>query len=150
MITKPAAHGILNGITCTPKKSYETIKYLAAIFSGDIKPSEEYIHIAIDTQSVAEQLSCETMTFVRNASAVYAYYLPISLDSKQDIQYKASVHIYKALENPILIDPYTGEVFDVGEHKDNKDLTAAVYNELPIKNYPLILTEKNAFEIVCK
>ncbi|MDY3927766.1 MAG: hypothetical protein SOZ34_00150 [Clostridia bacterium] len=149
VINKPAAHGILNGITYTPKKSYETIKYLAAIFSGNIMPAEEYIHVLIDTPSVAEQLSCETMTFVRNGTEVYAYYLPVSLDSKKIIRYKASVHIYKPLENPIFIDPYTGEVFDVC--KDTNDLTSEeVYNELPIKDYPLILTEKKAFEIVCE
>ena len=119
-------------------------------------PTEEYIHVLIDTPSETEQLACETMTFVRNGMKVYSYYLPTRLDSEKIVQYKANVHIYKPLENPILIDPYTGEAFDVGEHKDNNDLMddickeLHIYNDLPIKDYPLILTERNAFEIVCE
>ena len=145
VIQKPAAHGILNGITYTPKKSYETISNLATIFSGDIKPAEEYMQVDINTPSVFEFLSCEYMTYRKNGIPVYAYYLPSEVSTDIEPQYKAEVSVYHKLENPILIDPYTSDVYKISDISYTMGLT--VYKNLPIKDYPLILTEYSAFEI---
>ena len=146
VIKRPAAHGILNGITYTPKKSYETITNLAAIFSGDIKSSDEYIHIDIDSPSPIELLACETMTFIKNGIPLYAYYIPVQLEKTSYIPYKASIYVYKSLENPILLDPYTGEAFELSNYGCSYDFY--VYRNLPLKDYPLILTERDAFEFI--
>lgn len=146
VIEKPAAHGILNGITYTPKKSYETITHLAAIFSGDIQPTDDYIHIDIDSPSPIELLACQTMTFIKNGIPLYAYYLPVQLGEEADIPYNASLYVNKSLKNPMLIDPYTKEAFEL----DSADYSYGtyIYRNLQLKDYPLILTEREAFEIV--
>lgn len=146
VIGKPAAHGILNGITYTPKKSYETITHLAAIFSGDIQPTDDYIHIDIDSPSPIELLACQTMTFIKNGIPLYAYYLPVQLGEEADIPYNASLYVNKSLKNPMLIDPYTKEAFEL----DSADYSYGtyIYRNLQLKDYPLILTEREAFEIV--
>lgn len=151
VLKKPAAQGILNGITYTPKKSYETITYLSAIFSGDIVPSADYIHLNTNAPSPVELLSCQTMTFRKNGMPVYAYYMPTQLGKNEEILYTADVCIYENLENPILIDPYTGDVFEICEPPvpdSPYDCGIVAYKNLPLKDYPLILTEKKAFEII--
>lgn len=145
LIQKPAAHGILNGITYKPKKSYETIKNLAAVFSGDINPTEAYMHIDINTTSALELLSCVNMSFEKNGIPVYVYYLPTEVSKNIEIQYTADVCVYQKLDAPVLIDPYTSDVYDVDNIKCELGMTK--YKNLPIKDYPLMLTDRLSFEI---
>jgi hypothetical protein len=146
VIKKPAAHGILNGLKYTPKQSYYTITNIAAIFSGDVKPTHDYIHIDINSSSPIELLACETMTFVKNDAPFYAYYLPVQLGKEVNIPYTADVSVYKYLENPVLIDPYTGEVFEIYDFAYSHG--TYMCRNMPLKDYPLILTERNVFEII--
>ena len=153
---KPAAHGILNGIIYTPKKSYETISNLAAIFGGDISPTRTYIHIDTTGESVTELLSCQTMTFCKNNTPVYAYYLPLQLGKEHNITYTAQISVADSINDPILIDPYTGEVFDInsenitGEVIENGENFTGMtsYKNLPLNDYPLVLAERSAFDIL--
>lgn len=147
VLQKPAAHGILNGITYTPKKSYETISNLAAIFSGNIKPAELYMQVDINALTVLEVLSCVNMSFEKNGIPIYAYYLPTEVAQQAETSYQADVCIYHKPDAPVLIDPYTSEVYEI-------DDTAPAYGgmtkylHLPITDYPLILTDRSAFEII--
>lgn len=145
VLKKPAAHGILNGLTYTPKESYKTIRNLSAIFSGDIAPSKAYMHVETNSNSVMELIACQTMTFMRNGKPVYAYYLPLEIGRIHDKEYTANVTVDENIKSPILIDTYTGEVFEVGEGEYNCGITT--YKKLPIKDYPFVLTERGAFEI---
>lgn len=144
-IQKPAAHGILNGITYTPKKSYETIRNIAAVFSGDIKPTEAYMHVDIDVPSAVELLSCMNMTFEKNGMPVYAYYLPTEVSQNVEIQYTAEVCVYRRLDAPVLIDLYTSDVYEVDDIVCDHGMTK--YQNLPIKDYPLMLADRSSFEI---
>ena len=145
VIQKPAAHGILNGITYTPKKSYETITNLSAIFAGDIKPSETYMHVDIRSSSALELLSCIYMSFEKNGIPVYAYYLPTEVSENHEIRYKADVCVCHRFDAPVLIDPYTSDVYEVDEMARVNGMTK--YKNLPIRDYPLILTDVSSFEI---
>ena len=145
VLKKPAAQGILNGLTYTPKESYKTIRNLSAIFSGDIAPTKNYMHVDLNYDSVMELISCQTMTFKRNECSIYAYYLPLEIGKKHEMEYTASVFTNELLESPVLIDTYTGEVFEVEKISQNCGLIT--YEDLPIKDYPLMLTEKGVFEL---
>ena len=142
---KAAAHGILNGLVYTPKKSYETITYLAAIFSGNIVPAKSHMHIDFNTDSVIELIAAQTMSFEKNGKKIYAYYLPIEVGTVMEKHPPATVWLEESLEDPVLIDPYTGEVFKLEKGKSIHGL--AFFENLPIKDYPLLLTEKSVFEI---
>ena len=145
VIKKVAAHGILNGLTYTPKKSYETITNLSTIFSGDIKPTEIFMLVDIDSKSPVDMIACQKMTFEKDSIPLYAYYYPSSLADRTEITFNATVTVLNAFENPVLIDPLSGEVFEAEE----PNFSGYGYYEykLPIKEYPLILTDKSAFEI---
>ncbi len=144
VIDKPAAQGILNGLTYTPKESYQTITILAAIFSGNIKPFPRYIQVNLNTENVLELLSCETMAYQKDNYPVYAYYLPTDIQKKEEISScKASVSIFEKIKHPVLIDTYTADVFQIEGEMSAPGLVE--YRDLPIKDYPLIITDSNAF-----
>ncbi len=142
-IKKPAAHGILNGITYTPKLSHTTIRHLSTIFSGDIAPAEEYLAVDINCPTPLELLAVQTATFKKDEKPLYSYWLPTSVADETPMNYTATVSV-EPMSNPVLIDTLTGEVFEVEEKKEWNDL--AYYVNLPLENYPLILTEKSLFE----
>ena len=146
VITKPAAHGILNGLTYTPKKSYQTISHLASLFSGDVRPSTAYIFAEVLGESVMELLSCQTMAFEKNGKPFYAYYLPLELGKPITKEYTATVVIEGHIEEPILIDTYTGEAFAIEPHSTSEGMT--VFRALPLTDYPLVLADKRTFSII--
>ena len=143
VIAKPAAHGILNGLVYTPKKSYETISHLAAIFSGDVLPSKAYMFAEVLGESVMELLCCQTMAYEKNGKAAFAYYLPLELGKMPEKEYKATVVIEGIFEKPTLIDPYTGEVFAI--KPTLIDGSMSVFAAIPIKDYPVILADQSTF-----
>ena len=145
VIPKCAAQGILNGITYTPKKSYETIRYLSTIFSGDIKPTDEYFLLTTSSQSPIDSIACRKMTFEKNGIKLYAYYYPSDLAEHKEISFDAIVSILQKIDEPILIDPMNGDVFEVCEPAYKKGF-GYVYT-LPLKEYPMILTDKKVFVI---
>lgn len=58
--------------------------------------------------------------------------------------------IYGELQNPVLLDMYIGEVFSVDPPSPDSPYDDGIiaYHNLPLKDYPLVLTEKSAIEIV--
>ena len=148
VIQKCAAHGILNGLTYTPKKSYETITNLSTIFSGDIKPTDDYMLVDVNAKSVIDLIACRKMTFEKNGIPIYAYYYPSNLAERAEIPFDAKITILENLDTPILIDPMNGDVFEVRASNSVKYNYGHIEYKLPIKEYPLILTDKKAFKIV--
>ena len=142
---KAAAHGVLNGLTYTPKKAYETITRLATIFSGNIAPKPSYMHVDLNPGTAISLISTQTMSFEKDGKTLYAYYLPIDIGTEFSEDYTAGLLVEETLEEPILIDPYTGEVFALEKGKPLHGLSN--FEDLPIKDYPLILTERSVFAI---
>lgn len=143
-LDKCAAHGILNGLTYTPKKSYETICYLSTIFSGDIKPTDDYMILSVSPKSPIDLIACRKMTFEKNGIPLYAYYYPSDLAKHEDIPFEAIIGVLRKIDEPVLIDPLNGDVFELTEPSSKE----SYYYKLPLKDYPMILTDKRVFEIV--
>ena len=144
VIKKPAGHGIVNGLTYTPKKSYETITYLSTLLSGDIKPSDDFIIAYVWSENPADSMACQKMSFDKNGIPVYAYYYPSDLKKPLEDPNMTTINILKKLDNPILIDTFTGEVFELEVPEFNHGYA---YN-VPLKEYPLVITDKKAYEII--
>ena len=145
-IEKPAAHGILHGKTYTPKESYRTISNLVSLFSGDIKPKDLFMQVFIRKNGQNKYLQAEQFTFEKNGKPVFAYYFATPLDRDDDLPYTATVKIYCKLETPVLVDMYTGDVYEVGDYRSYNGVFE--FNELPLTNYPMVLTDKSCIEIV--
>ncbi len=142
---RAAAHGVLNGLTYTPKQSYYTICNVANIFEGNITKKEEYMHVNADCD-ITDLLSIQKMVCLKNDKLMYFYYLPTKLGEEVETTFNAQVCTYKKLEHPILIDTLTGEVFEcITEERDWHGVYC--YKNLPLKDHPLILSEKGAIDI---
>lgn len=146
VLAKPAAQGILNGLTYTPKQSYYTISHLAAIFSFGVKAAD--IHMLVDSEDpdVINLLAIQKLTFEKQGSPIYAYYLPTPITERAENPYAATVITDKRIENPVLIDTFTGDVFEAAApEQDHKGMYC--YKGLPMKDYPLMLTDRKTFAI---
>ena len=150
VIQKPAAHGILNGLTYTPKLSYRTITNISAIFSGDIVPSDDYLLVAGLTSSPIDLLSFVKLTFRKNGYPIYAFYYPSDLTKEYKTENLARLTVLNKISDPVIIDTLSGEVFDTEmAYCDNRVYGTNTYSyDLPIKDYPLVLTDRKAFEII--
>ncbi len=146
VIDKPAAHGILHGKTYTPKESYRTISNLASLFSGDIKPDDLFMQVFLKRNGNNEYLQAEQFTFEKNGNPVYAYYFATPLNCSEELPYTATVRIYGKLQNPVLVDMYTGDVFGISNVRSYNGVLE--FNELTVKNYPLVIADGDVFEIV--
>ena len=145
----PAAQGILNGLTYTPKESYYTISNLSAIFNGDLKPADYYVTVEPHSSCFSEFISGVAMAFEKNGSPMYAYYLPGELKRSTDYEFDAELVFNKAIEEPVLVDLYSGDVFEIdSDYEYNKHI--CVCKNLPIKNYPILITERALIEIISK
>ena len=143
-INKPAAHGILNGITYTPKESYKTITNLSAVLCKDLNPTRSYIDIALNDAPYFEFISAFGMSFEKNSFPLYAYYLPGDVSKNESFDYKATVRTEERIIEPVLVDLYSGEVYAIDDVSTFRGM--ACYNDMPVKNYPLIITDKRAIE----
>ena len=131
----PAAQGVLDGITYTPKKAHETLGYLAIAQSDDCKPCTP-IGIVEDYDGDEE---IATASFSRNGKPVMAYWLGTPIEQEEQSG-TCSIVLSPLVEikNPVLIDMYTGAVFEATE-----DLKM-----LPIREYPILITDKDTYGII--
>lgn len=140
---RPAAHGVLNGLTYTPKMSYFTLCNIANIFEGDIKLNDNFFYIGTDYTPV-ETLSVQTMSAIKHNLPLYFYYIPTQLGS-DEVELSCELCCYEQLKSPILIDMLSGEIFeDITVERDWHKVFH--YKNLPLRSYPLILTEKSLLD----
>lgn len=152
----PAAQGILNGLTYTPKLSYYTISRVSTVLSGDISLTDEIFYVSVKNVSGVEDEGIKRLlwerhpkklTYSRNGKPIYVYWLPFPVETEAEIIYGATADIpFADIENPVVIDMLTGKVYSV----DEEDIERDVYRlkNLPICDYPMLICDKNTFEIV--
>ncbi|OQA88988.1 MAG: Beta-xylosidase [Lentisphaerae bacterium ADurb.Bin242] len=153
----PARHGILNGLTYTPKKAYFAMANVCSIFRDGTAPEPLFMSVNFDDafsrmekHSRIQDLAVRKYTFVRNGSPFFAYYLP------EDPQFQFAGcgnirvtlirdELSNSFRNPVLIGMLTGEVYPLRIHKTGPllELTG-----LPLTDYPLVICDRDAVEIV--
>lgn len=149
VISKPAAQGILNGITYTPKKSYETLCRLSAIFSGNVEPLDCYFAGRMEKEPILG-LSKICIALKINAEPVFAYYLPTNIEAEEKSRdgFTAMISyigLEKRINSPVLIDLLDGSMYDVSDHIVMND-SMLVLENLPVTEYPLIICDSGVFE----
>lgn len=137
VLTKPAAHGILNGITYTPKLTVKGITNAATVLSGENVLCKPFALIE-GRSNVKTDTPNTTVFFNHNGKKVLAYWLsvPIEDEAISDAGCYIPMNPTDKIENPVCIDMLTGEVWE-------RESKAESY---PIKEYPMLLCEKDAYE----
>lgn len=147
---KPAAHGILNGLTYnTPKKSFETLSRLANFFNGQLKPSDGYFRAGYPDENEHGFLKIH-FVFEKASRPVYAYYIPEDVEKEMGVKYGlwadiSVIGFEKGLDDPVLIDMYSGDVYSIKPvHRCESTLK---FENLPYSDYPMVICDRSAFEI---
>ncbi len=146
---KPAAQGILNGITYTPKKSYEIISRLATVLSGEIArvPADIYPWYPEDSLEMA---ALQIISFTKDANPVYAYWRPTFVEDERPALDGLVItlnnrNVPHAVTDPVLVDLLTGEVFEI-ENKIFKN-NIWVLSDLPMTEYPMLICNRSTYKI---
>ena len=147
-----ARHGLVDGQEYKPKMSHAAMSHLTALFDSAIRPQPYFCFPETETilpkkAQVSKLLepAIQLRTFERNGWAVYAYYLPE--DVQLNVRYFGlnlaviAEEAPRTLEEPVLIDLLTGVVYEI-EKGPSPNLLAG----LPLTDYPLILTDRRAFD----
>ena len=150
-IPKTAAHGILNGKIYTPKQSYTAFTRLCSLLSGEIKVTDtrfggNVIDIHGDKNIWAyQQLSARYMSFERNGKPFYVFYMPANVLRDEGEEQGFNCFVPDKIENPVIVDTYTGEIFDAEEKRDERYPKS--FTDLIIRDYPMIICDKSVFDI---
>lgn len=142
---KPAAHGILNGLTYTPKKVHSTLKNLCAVLSGDLVGGDGVFHVDFPFETFCKRP--KTVSFLRNGKEIFAYWNPVPVEEDSGVRQGASADIpLSSIENPVVIDLLEGTVSLIDPEDFVKE-TGHIEN-LPIADYPMLICDKDTFECV--
>ena len=145
VLTNPARHGILNGLTYTPKKSYGIISRLSTLLAGEAYPVPRSISVSCPG---AEEKPL-AFAFSIQGKPVWVYYLVTDIEIESPQRWGCTVRLGQpGLKSPVLIDPYTGDCFEIEEKDILRRGDTAILSNLPIGEYPLFLCEKELYEIV--
>ena len=144
---KPAAQGILHGITYTPKKSYETIGCLATIFSGALQPIDHDVEPWYPDDPV-EMAALQLIRFARNGRPTYTYWRPTFVEDEAPtipgLELRINNHrVPGAMTDPVRVDLLTGEVFEIAD----KSLRYGVWTlrGLPMAEYPMMICDRATY-----
>lgn len=139
ILPRAQANGILNGLVYTPKPSYAAFTHTAVVFQGDIQTADIDFFASLSAGDPLETEALVRLCFTKNGAPMYLYYLPSAPTEKCLRERAVTVGFSKALHDGVLVDMLTGEVFSVG--------AGAAYRDLPVANYPMLLTERAAVMI---
>ena len=152
----PSLHGILENVTYREKEAYYALKNFCAVFDSDTKPSEYFaaadltpVRPRSEKISRLPDMAAIAYAFERNGYPLVAYYMPedLQLESAAIDGVKLSVlgGGLKRVENPVLIDMLDGKVYKIAKGKTSGNPYAApIFRNLPLKDYPLVLTDFEA------
>ncbi len=149
-LAKPAAQGILNGLTYTPKKSYETISRLSAFFSGDVESFDCMLTSGYEGDR-DNFYAKECMAYRINGKPYFAYYVPARIEDEMPVKEGFWLNVERRhgiieIDKPVVIDMLSGDIYDV----EFNDITENTYyfEGLPYSDYPMVLCDRNAVSVI--
>ena len=145
---RPAAQGILNGITYTPKLSHTAISCLSNILGGNTLPIHSTLPATLSAPLTTGQPCPLSVSFVNDGHEMFAYWIPYDVTEERGVTGTCSVTFdQKAnIKNPVILDMLSGEVSIPDEGDWNME-TATVKN-LPIGEYPFVICDRSAIEVI--
>lgn len=144
-IKKAAAHGILDGETYQPKKSYETISRLATVLGEKIAISNNMFVLSFNKDKF-EYLSRVTISAKKNGSDIYFYWIPSNVEEERGIFEKADAYFEKGnIKEPVIVDLFDGNVYEPDFETNAADIISI--KQLPVAEYPILICDKSLFEI---
>ena len=147
---KPAAQGLLHGITYQPKQGFYAFSRLGTALGGDTLPALSDLPLALSVPLRNSDPSPVTVSYMHDGQEVYAYWIPYAIEEERGITGRAAVTLDadSCIKQPVVIDLLDGTVWEPSRDEWNAQ-TRTVLN-LPVGEYPFLLCDRAAFEIVKK
>ena len=144
VLANPARHGLLNGLTYTPKKAYDIISRLSTLLAGECVKAPWPISAACP--GAEEKTAAFGFSF--QGKPVWAYYLITDLEIESPMKQGCTVRLGKpGLHSPMLVDPYTGDCFEIEEKDIARRGDSVILSNLPVGEYPLLMCERDQYDI---
>ena len=136
VLSKPAAQGILNGITYTPKTTYYSLSNAAVVLSEENEIISPFALLESSDRNLDIRRS--TVFFSHSGKPCMAYWLASTVEQEEIHETcKILENPMKKLKDPVLIDMLTGDVFEQTEDETT----------YPLREYPMLYCERDTFEI---
>ncbi len=169
---KPIMLGLLRGGSYAKKPSFYVLQNLAAIFDADCISADLWMNLDIKNyvpfiSGAARLLATITGKFIRKGYPLYTWYYPEIIQHEWKgiggIKVSGMQETPEKLGEPVVIDVQTGNAYettnaqftnyafaDHGDEMDAIDFTGNSFmiRGLPLTDYPLILTDKKAVDII--
>lgn len=160
-------YGIVRLEDGSPKPAYYALQSLATLLCDPMENANGrtacHMSVLDDTDDPrATKATTWHANFVRGDVPVHAWWFPESVEEDQDFKQVEMNYFMDdslRLDNPVLIDPVSQEVYEVEFEMDKRTCAETwvdgdegaegirYFKKLPISNSPLILTDRSAIEI---
>lgn len=161
-------YGLLRLKDGSPKPSYYALQTLCTLLDGDTEPADGrtacHMSVSEDTEDPrATKVFTWHANFVRNNTPIHAWWLPESLEDDPIWRPAEATMWLQAglrLENPVLINPATQDVYSLGFDMDKRTCAETWmapdpdaegvhhFKPVPVSTDPLILTDRSIVEIM--
>ncbi|HSI09401.1 MAG TPA: beta-galactosidase [Rariglobus sp.] len=161
-------YGLVRLADGSPKPAYYALQSLATLLCEDLQPAEGrtscHMSVLSDTGDPrATKASTWHANFVRGNVPIHAWWFPESVEDDPVVQPMEMTYWIEAglqLDNPVLVDPATQNVYAVAFEMDKRTCAETwmapdpqaegvrVFKPLPISNTPLILTDRSIVEVI--
>ena len=150
----PARHGILNGLTYTPKQSWEAMSHLTALFDQDTVRRD--LRLSLDSgiprehpRSRLADVAFLSAGFLRRGLPLHVYYVPEDVQLEWEAPHRVALwtapcETEQRISDPVLIDLLDGFAYRVSEYERDRNGDPCVFRNLPLRDYPLVLTDFHA------
>lgn len=143
---KPAAQGLLRGITYEPKAGYYAFSRAATVLGGDTLPTLARLPVSVATPLTNDDPSPIVVSYLRDGREMHAYWMPYTLEEERGVTGQATLTMDAAstIREPVIIDLLDGTIYQP-EADEWNDATHTLH-AAPIGEYPMILCDRTAVE----
>lgn len=125
-----------------PKQAFHAMRCMTSIFDDDTLPVEGGMAAVM-----AERLSA-TYTWKRNGDNILAYWDRSNVPGNGTQPGTAVVATRNfAFNNPVLIDPVSGSVFDISPEHIQRNGDLQLFHDMPWIDSPLVISERRTFAL---
>jgi hypothetical protein len=145
--TKPAAQGLLRGISYEPKQGYYAFSRLATVLGGDTLPTLSERSVSLCCPIGNDEPSPVTVSYIHDGNEVYVYWIPYAIEEERGITKQATLMLddETTIADPVVVDLLEGTVYEPSAAEWNAE--ARTISGLPIGEYPILVCDRTAFDI---
>ncbi len=144
---KPAAQGLLRGVSYEPKQGYYAFSRLATVLGGDTLPVLSELSVALSTPIKNADPSPVTVCYTVDGKEFYAYWVPYAIEDERGVTGTATLSFDgdSRIKDPVVVDLLSGEVWEPSEGE--WDPQKRVISNLPIGEWPFVVCERGGVGI---